>query len=355
MSITFDVNEKATRSLGRDKLSTISAGTSLSFRLTNKKAPEVKVDAFDATAVSVVDYRCSHPMIEACTLSFDRHYPLVLTPDTVWLCIAQGFANHVNVNSNKLRKQFVAHEGKQILKVEKIFNKNDSDNRGVWQEIFTEFSNQLSEYIGKKRDLIVSNFSTTSPITKAASEVVLMDSMKTYFKYAVMTMCGIPSVTLEGTVDDWKSIRTRVQALSEFDLSWWTDTLLPVTDQLVATAEGNPNVELWNSFYKSQSESGGDRITGWINTLFPYVEDYAGNLVKNNINYGATLNKFPAGLSKVPFKWQYFESLYDMEFIGGFPGVSQDEKTLAVTPTIGWAIREVNNLGIKVLDQSQDW
>ncbi len=46
---------------------------------------------------------------------WSRHYSLVLTPDMIWLCIAQGLAQHVNKNSEKLRSKFVEHEGKKKL------------------------------------------------------------------------------------------------------------------------------------------------------------------------------------------------------------------------------------------------
>src|SRR5262245_50441118 len=37
--------------------------------------------------------------LRAVHAAYALHYPLVLTPDAVWLSIAQGFAAHVNVNA----------------------------------------------------------------------------------------------------------------------------------------------------------------------------------------------------------------------------------------------------------------
>ncbi len=57
---------------------------------------------------------------------------------------------------------------------------------------------------------------------------------------------------------------------------------------------------------------------------------------------GPETNSFSMGLSKVPFEWEFpLENLvFDMEFVGGFVGVSQDQQTLAVRPEIGWAVLE---------------
>jgi len=40
-----------------------------------------------------------HPLAAAVHCAFAQHRPLVLTPDAVWLTVAQGFAQHVNTHS----------------------------------------------------------------------------------------------------------------------------------------------------------------------------------------------------------------------------------------------------------------
>ena len=47
--------------------------------------------------------------------AYSEYYPLVLTPDVIWMCIAQGFAKHVNCNAEKLRHLFVQHKDKKEL------------------------------------------------------------------------------------------------------------------------------------------------------------------------------------------------------------------------------------------------
>ncbi len=55
---------------------------------------------------------------------------------------------------------------------------------------------------------------------------------------------------------------------------------------------------------------------------------------------GPRISDLPLGLSKVPFGWDYLDQSFDMEFLGGFVGVTQDQKTLTLRPEIGWAVRE---------------
>ena len=55
---------------------------------------------------------------------------------------------------------------------------------------------------------------------------------------------------------------------------------------------------------------------------------------------GLTIEYLANGLSKAPFWWDYLDRLFDMEFLGGFVGVAQDQETLTLRPEIGWTVRE---------------
>jgi hypothetical protein len=62
---------------------------------------------------------------------------------------------------------------------------------------------------GNVRELVECNFSCTGPVELTASQVALMDAMSPYFHYEMLCICGIPEVTLTGTVDDWKKVKGR--------------------------------------------------------------------------------------------------------------------------------------------------
>jgi len=293
-----------------------------------------------------------HGLLRAAHLAYALHYPLVVSPDTIWLAIAQGFAMHVNANAERLRSKLVRHQGQVTLEVQRDdFVKGSPDN--AWPEVFSAFSDTIAGHLGRQRDLVVCDFSTTGPCERAASEIVLLDAVQRYFRYEVHTLCGIPEVTLEGTVDDWRAIRRRARALEEYELGFWTDALGPVLDALVATAEGRVDPRFWQTFFKHADGSGGPWVRGWINVLFPYLrrpEDDA--LVQNDrmaswqsgldghFGGGPSPASIPSGLSCVPFVWRYLMDTLPMQFLGGFLGVTQDAVTLAVRPAVGWAVRD---------------
>ena len=297
----------------------------------------VRVDSFDNKFLATVH------------TAYSNHYPLVLTPDVIWMCIAQGFATHVNSNAEKLRHLFVKHEGKKQLKVRRDdFIKGSSSN--PWPEVFGNFSAQIQVEVGDKvHGALTPSFTTTGPVEKAAAQLVIMDAFKEYFEYRVYTLCGIPEITLEGTIGDWTALKEKAMALRDFDLSWWTDELGTVLDQFVEAASGRVDRNFWSSIYKISGGSGGPFITGWICTLFPYIgDDKRRNPFLNlwlssdeaRFHDGLTSDSFPPGLCSTPFIWNYLGTEYTMNFYSGFLAVSQDSSTLALRPEIGWAVAD---------------
>lgn len=306
-----------------------------------------------------------HPIVAAVHLAFNDHRPLALSPDAIWLMIAQGFANHVNANSEQLRRRFVRHAGKLVINVRRDdFRKGSPEN--PWPEVFSEFSAAIRSHIGATtHDLLVPRFSTTGPVEKAASEIVLLDAMQSYFSYEFHTICGIPTITLEGTAADWADIVERVRQIAQFDLEWWTKPLVPVLKQFVAAAQGSVDRTFWQTMYKLGGGSGGPYTSGWITVFFPYLKDSetglpttrnvwlesSGKVLQGLLypprgsdphafGHGPTTEQFPSGLAKAPFVWKYLLDSYEMEFLGGFVGVRQDAETGCLSPEIGWAIRE---------------
>jgi hypothetical protein len=324
-------------------------------------APGRRIEAISPSDARLVSATDANALAQAAHDAFFLHYPLVLSPDAVWFCLAQGFANHVALNADELRKRFVRHEGKAkivIVRTDFVLGQPNP-----WPEAFAEFSNQIAAHVGRLRDLVVADFSTTGPIERAASEIVLMDAFQPYFEYEMLAGCGIPSITLLGTVDDWKSVRRRAAMLSEFGLEKWTKVLLPVLDEVVRTAEGHVDRGFWRSFFRYESGSGGAELTGWIHVLFPYLKSFGHEgerLVRNKYLAGweATLRaaerrtdwrlmpsgpgllSIPTSIASAPVKLTDLRdgSEHALRFTAGLFGCTQDAATGALAPEFGWAI-----------------
>ncbi len=305
-----------------------------------------------------------HPAVAAIHLAFMNHHPLSLSPDTIWLMFIQGVANHINAHAEELRPKLVRHQGKIKIEVRRDdFVKGSPEN--PWSDIFNDFSVRIRDHVGPKIDLFMPAFSTTGPVERAASEVVLLDAMQSYFDYELFTGCGIPTIAIEGTQEDWQALAERAQSFEDFGLGSWLELLSPILRQFVRASQGDVDRTFWRSLYKFNSQSGGPVITGWITAFFPYLKDrrtrrasvpsqvlteegkseldemlYPGEKPKTGWVTGPRIEYLPSGLSKAPFRWEYLERYFDLEFLGGFVGVAQDQESLTLRPEIGWAVRE---------------
>ena len=82
------------------------------------------------------------------------------------------------------------------------------------------------------------DFSTTTDTDRVASAISVMATMQAYFEFKFSICCGLPSVTLLGTEEDWQKLLTKAKRLSEFDLddghlTKWQSLLLPVLEEFV--------------------------------------------------------------------------------------------------------------------------
>ncbi|HZI00651.1 MAG TPA: DUF4419 domain-containing protein [Flavisolibacter sp.] len=190
-----------------------------------------------------------HPFLMALSVGYNCHYPVTISPDMIWLLISQGFAQHVNLNSEALRDRLVNHDKKQLISIRRDdFVKGKPTN--PWPETFSAFSRAAQAHI--KADLysiLVPSFSTTTEIEKAAFEVAFMDALSSYLEYRFGTVCGFPSITLEGTPEDWQLVNENACKLAAYDLDWWIEPILPLLEKIKETSKGNIDNEFWKSFF----------------------------------------------------------------------------------------------------------
>lgn len=313
----------------------------ISHRAAVEKLLDTPVEALCRPDDLLVKGNGFHAFFEAVHHAFANHYGLRLKPDNFFVVVNQGFAQHINANAEKYRDKFVQHEGKETIAIYRpdfVVGNPDND----WPAAFGDFSDALRKALGdKNHGRFTAEFSTSGPVSKVVSQIVLMDIVQSYFSYEVFTDCGIPFIDLQGTTADWKKLRDHVASLKEFgDLEWWIDSILPIFDELVNASEGNVNKAFWMDIYKHFSMSGTSAISGWVAKLLPYTKErWSGKFVKNGMLAGGDrknidTSELPSGVSNVPFT---FDGA-DYQFIGGHTGVLQDPDG-AVRPAFGWAVR----------------
>lgn len=297
--------------------------------------------------------------------AYSRHRAFVLSPDMIWLLISQGFAQHVNNNSEELRKHFVNFEGKATLFVNAkndILSINNSDL--FWNDMFSEFTSQIAGYTGNELiENLTSNFSTTTSVEKIASQITIMETMKPYFEFIVIyAVCGIPEITLEGTTEDWEKVLVKTRTLKKYDLDWWIDEIEPILEEFVNASRGEINKKFWRNMFKyhSQEEYGAPKIIdGWIVNFFPYSVNGRRDDLDEIIG-----DPLPSEINKVDMEYiiTYPDSIITipLELWAGFVGLEQNNNNFTLRPKIGWMIKkkDVDNIILKQklnMDNSSDF
>ena len=226
----------------------------------------------------------SNSLLTLCHIAFAQERPMALTPDELWYYIRKGISIHIHQHSEDLRKLLVRHNDKVELK---YYSENtppdDEDMNTFLWSMRKQIEGSLTE-LGK--GLISTKFSTTTTTIDEVSCISLMESMDEYFSFVMTCICGIPSVCLLGTRQDWVDLEKKaaeaIDVLSgddlaeDLSLAWWKNGLLSVLRKLVECYD-NPEVkenEDWMArIYKSEAQVYGGHydVCGWVNVFFPYL------------------------------------------------------------------------------------
>lgn len=353
------------------------------------QAPNRRLECFSRDRRPLVP-AYENGFFEAVHHAYGGHRALVISPDMVWLTIVQGFARHIGLNSEAMRKHLVRHHGKKPLVIDMTGRVQLGNEDSNWEWAFRQFQDSIAANTnGDIAQTVAGRFSGTDSDAATAFDIALMEATKAYFDYWGEVMCGIPQITLEGTPEDWQQIETRAGQLAQYDLAWWINDLRPILAQFTKTAQGQPDPDFWAGIMRDLHDFGCGApsdtfITGWIVRLFPYIKR-EGQWLRNPliglktedlysfvpqkptkaatndlfeqlepghyplclgketrlVHYVGpkfTLGDVPPGISEVILNINNNGSFHKMELKAGFFGMREDSSTRALRPVIGWAI-----------------
>lgn len=292
------------------------------------------------------------PFFTGMVQAFADHRPVSLSPDLIWMLISQAFSQEVNANPEKFRNMLVDFDGKVDLVIETKHKLYDPDFD--WTATIDGFAEKIDA--NTRNDvarLLTANYSTTGTVERMASEIVLMETTKPFFNFIVMYLsCGIPSVTLTGTSEDWQSVLDKTVRLKELGAGSWVSDMEPVLEQFVRAAQGHPDQAFWQDMVMKNTPSslrGGGcslesptELDGWFLKLMPYDKDGKPTPAKVPHNY----RNFHKQMSSVPVRYIEVDSLTgivkkttQLKLSGGIAGYMADEND-CVSFKIGWAVNK---------------
>eukprot|EP01127_Copromyxa_protea_P014547 TRINITY_DN407_c0_g1_i1.p1 TRINITY_DN407_c0_g1~~TRINITY_DN407_c0_g1_i1.p1 ORF type:complete len:349 (-),score=57.76 TRINITY_DN407_c0_g1_i1:87-1133(-) len=290
-----------------------------------------------------LDPQLSNGFLGSAFMAYNEHYHLVLSPDTVWIAINVALASYIDRHAEEMRSTFVSHEGKKQLTVSGSGTISTANYDLLIDALSAEIDKNTK---GDIREWVECDFSTSTQLTRTVSKIVLMGAMKNYFSYKMCLMCGLPKVTLLGTIDDWKKIRTRVDKLATFqsdELTHWSTVLGSVLDHFVDAFDGNIDKDWWNSIaHRTGGGSGPRYLEGWILAFSPWND--AGHFVLDTVEqckkgiYGRMNTvDVPSCAVQVPVTIDDNGVEYKTNFYAGLLSTQLVEAdTLA--PNVGWVL-----------------
>ena len=290
-------------------------------------------------------------LIQGLVLAYKNHYPITISPDMIWLLILQGFSRFMEKYHELVREKFVNFDGQKTLYINRYETPVKYATEETWNGIIDECVEQIGENIGEETvSKLQADFTTTNAATLLASQASIMSAMKHYFKFEVlMGGCGISAITLEGSIEDWEKIKSKLKYLSNYALSWWTKHLTPIIDNIILTKKyyyknhkiNHELIDFWKTMIRTKGK--GDlynplMINGWIIKFIPNLDDIHPKLY-NELKE----NEVPDQILNCPLKIVEDSSVgfkieYECGISSGFFGMIQDKKTFNVKPVIGYAI-----------------
>lgn len=234
--------------------------------------------------MSVLDqsYKRSHPLLHAVHESFANHLALTLSPDMFWQTIVQGVAQHIGEYPDEHRHLFVKHKGVKSLSIFRPdLTLSDLPAIGAATPSIVDcfISRVGAEVSPAYFKALNQGFSTTARAEQVAAAISCMEAFSPYFDYHMYCGCGFPNITLRGTVEDWRTLKTKIVEIEELfalsddlNLTWWTSKLHQIADQLIAAARGDPDIAWWKKMYKQVDVYLNYQFNGWIGWLWPYTK-----------------------------------------------------------------------------------
>lgn len=186
-------------------------------------------------------------------------------------------------------------------------------------------------------------FTTTTQNEVVCRSIALMTITKQFFEYEPRARGGIPLIHLAGSKDDWVTLKHSIDNLKIYMMadfaSKWLPTLHSIVDMFIMAFDGRVDKEFWGSMVTHHKH--GSRITGWVNGLFPYLQDKPNKLcvpwgkLKTMAARKTKANRasaFARRFCAAPMEW----NLHGMDIRSSIMGARFVDGT--VIPQISWAV-----------------
>jgi hypothetical protein len=221
-------------------------------------------------------YPSSDSFVRGAIVAWANHQSLVLRPEAVWFEILAQLNFYMTGHAEEVRHLFVNFQGKEEITVLEL----------TWKKVIAAFASEIQKRVKTRWLLgwVTPGFSTSTRNDNLTATVLMMGLMQHYFQFTGGIICGIPSVTLLGTRQDWVKLSLKLDHLADFgaEPARYARNLKPILGRFVQTWD-EPHSRAVRSFWsqivranKVFSCGAGPAefaVSGWITGFMHWRED----------------------------------------------------------------------------------
>lgn len=241
---------------------------------------------------------CHQNIVRYLELCWSQHLGAVIRPDDIWYTILCELAGLIIAEPEKYRHLFSETTERQEIIIQ-------TDSREVVP--LDRLSEMLAKVVPMDAGVFFPEFTTSTPATKHAMMAAFCEMGTPYYDYSMMC-CGIPTIDVRGTAEDWDKLAVHVKKLQTTfgSPAAWFERITLLTQ---AISEHFDEPELWREMFKLEHcGSGSDvLVDGWWPDLYVKLETTRAD----GGTFGpkpevprqlAMPRNFPPHVSKVPYK-----------------------------------------------------
>jgi hypothetical protein len=331
----------------------------------------VKGSSISNEVDSFVTLQTHSGLIGTVLTAYNLHQNLQIRPDDIWITILGQFSAYVNGRAEELRHKIVSHGGQMELTVLGAGSVCTADYATMTRGFLDEISTHAIDGDSLK-EWFLPGFSTTTVSDEVTASATAMCSFQAYFTYEYGLICGIPEITLLGSVEDWQQLRDKLEHLVEFDgedkllSTEWVPLLRRVLDNFVESAKNGSqnNIQFWDQIVQYYEAFGGcfmiDELTGWL-SVFTFFDGEGQKPYTLNADNGLPwprrgLSRISHNVVSCPAQVNDNGAMYNATLYAGqmaFDYLEDIEATAARPPSVQGAQNE--GATMRLLRPRNDW
>jgi Domain of unknown function (DUF4419) len=194
---------------------------------------------------------------------FANHYGAVITPDVLWFTSLITFAKYIDSRPEASRHFFADFAGKREIHFLPERAKIDT-----W---VGQYLIQVQKDLKVPSNLLFPTFTTSTPNSKLAMQVAICDLVSPYYQGGILS-CGIPHITVDGTVDDYEVLKKTAEGLASHfaadkQAHGFFQRIANRTADIVGFLSKETDGSFLHSFFECKNCASGHpvyKVQGWI-------------------------------------------------------------------------------------------